>query len=145
MKKGIHLAAVFSLLFLTLATPALPAQFLFSPRSFVRGEYTDNVFLLEDDREEDFLTEVSAGFKAQHLGKASGLELSFDPAYVWYLEFIEQNTWRLPATFRAYTMPSKRTTIDFTNTFIRTEDPEEIDRLRSEGGRVEEIDRRQHT
>ena len=77
--------------------PAFSAQFNFTPRSSAEVEYTDNVDLTEDDKEDDFITTVSAGFTAQLLGKTSGLELSFDPAYVFYEDFTGNDGWRLPA------------------------------------------------
>jgi hypothetical protein len=54
----------------------LAAQFLFTPRTSATEEYTDNLFLTKDDKEDDFITTVSAGFTAQLLGQTSGFELS---------------------------------------------------------------------
>ena len=103
-----------------------------------KEEYTDNVFLTNDNTEDDFITTLSAGFTAELLGRTSGLELSFDPGYVFYRDFTENNTWRLPATLRAWTSPSRATRFEFSNDFLRTEDPVARDRISAEGGRVEE-------
>ena len=102
---------------------AFSAQFRFTPRASVRGVYTDNVFLTKDNTEDDFITRVSAGFTAELLGKTSGLSLSFDPGYVFYQEFTEKNTWRLPANLRAWTELSRATHLEYSNNFLRTEDP----------------------
>ena len=72
------------------------AQFNFTPRTSVSGQYTDNVFRTKEDREDEFITQASAGFTAELLGKTSGLSLSANPSYVWYQEYSEKNTWRLP-------------------------------------------------
>jgi len=117
---------------------AFSAQFTFTPRASVQEEYTDNVFLTNDNTEDDFITTLSAGFTAGLLGRTSGLELSFDPGYVFYQDFTERDTWRLPATLRAWTDPSRATHLEFSNSFLRTEDPVARDRISAEGGRVEE-------
>jgi len=117
---------------------AFCAEFNFTPRASVGGEYTDNVFLSHDDTEDDFITTLSAGFTAGLLGRTSGLELSFDPGYVFYQDFTENDTWRLPASFRAWTSPSRATRFEFRDDFLRTEDPVARDRIAAEGGVVEE-------
>jgi uncharacterized protein (PEP-CTERM system associated) len=117
---------------------AFSAQFIFTPRASVQEEYTDNVFLTNDNTEDDFITTLSAGFTAELLGRTSGLELSFDPGYVFYQDFTDNNTWRLPAGFRAWTTPSRSTRFEFSDDFLRTEDPIDQDRITTEGGRVEE-------
>ena len=117
---------------------AFSAQFNFTPRSSVEVEYTDNVFLTKNNTENDFITTLSAGFTAQLLGRTSGLELSFDPGYVFYEDFTENDGWRLPASLRAWTDLTRATRLEFSNDFIRTEDPVARDRITAEGGRVEE-------
>ena len=117
---------------------AFAAQLIFTPRASVEEEYTDNVFLTHNHTEDDFITTLSAGFTAELLGRTSGLELSFDPGYAFYQDFTDNNTWRLPATFRAWSTPSRSTRFEFTDDFIRTEDPVARDRITAEGGRVEE-------
>jgi len=117
---------------------ALSAQFNFTPRASVEGEYTDNVNRTEDDKKDDFITIVSAGFTAQLLGKTSGAELSSDLSYAIYKDNTDDDGWRIPLNFRAWTDLTKRTSLQFSNNFIRTEDPGAQDRLSAEGGRVEE-------
>ena len=114
------------------------AQFNFTPRASVEGEYTDNVNLTEDDKKDDFITTVSAGFTAQLLGKTSGAELSSDPSYVIYKDNTDDNGWRIPLNFRTWTDLTKRTSLQFSNNFLLTEDPGAQDRLTSEDGRVGE-------
>ena len=118
--------------------PAFSAQFNFTPRSSVEVAYTDNVFLTKNNTKDDFITTLSAGFTAQLLGKTSGLDLSFDPGYVFYQDFTENNGWRLPANLRAWTDLTKATRLEFNDYFIRTEDPVAQERITAEGGRVEE-------
>ncbi|MEE4601809.1 MAG: outer membrane beta-barrel protein, partial [Desulfobacteraceae bacterium] len=123
---------------LSLNPPAFSAQFTFTPRTSAEVEYTDNVFLTKNNTEDDFITTLSAGFTAQLLGRTNGLELSFDPAYVFYEDFTENDGWRLPASLRAWTDVTRATRLEFSNDFTRTEDPVARDRITAEGGRVEE-------
>jgi hypothetical protein len=117
---------------------ALSAQFNFTPRSSVDVEYTDNVFLDENNTEDDVTTTLSAGFTAELLGRTNGLELSFDPGYVFYEDFTENDGWRLPASLRAWTDLTRATRLEFSNDFILTEDPVARERITAEEGRVTE-------
>jgi hypothetical protein len=117
---------------------AFSAQFIFTPRASVSETYTDNLDLTEDDKDDDFITDVSAGFTAQLLGRTSGLDLSFDPGYAFYQEFTENDTWRLPANLRAWVQPSRASRFEFTDNFLRTEDPITQDQVDVQDGRVEE-------
>ncbi|UCF90812.1 MAG: outer membrane beta-barrel protein [Desulfobacterales bacterium] len=113
-------------LFLTLffLTPlAFSYQFNFTPRASVSEEYTDNVFLSDNNKKDDFITIVSAGFAAQLLGKSSGLELSYDPARTIYIEFDERNTWRHAAQLVGWKEIEKHTRLEFADYFLRSEDP----------------------
>ena len=123
----------------SLSSGTFAAQFNFTPRASAQEEYTDNVFLTDDNTEDDFITRVSAGFIAELLGKTSGVSLSFFPGYNWYEEFDENNTWNLPANLRAWVQPSRATRFEFTDTFIRTEDPVPQDQLVSQNNQVEEV------
>ena len=139
MDKKFKIAGFVLVLVISLsATSAFAAQFLFTPRASVNQTYTDNLFLTENNRDDDFITDVSAGFTAQLLGRTSGLDLSFDPGYVFYQEFNENDTWRLPANLRAYIQPSKNTRLEFRDNFLRTEDPITRDQLAVQEGGVEE-------
>ena len=118
---------------------AFCAQLNYTPRASVEGKYTDNVFLTNDDTEDDFITTLSAGFTAELVGRTSGLEFSFDPNYAFYQEFDEFNDWGLLSDLRAWTNPSRATRFEVTNSFIRTTDPlGREDRIAAVGGRVEE-------
>jgi uncharacterized protein (PEP-CTERM system associated) len=51
---------------------AFSAQFNFTPRATATSEYTDNVNLTKDDKQDDFIIVFGAGFTASLLGKTSG-------------------------------------------------------------------------
>ena len=85
-----------------LSTIAYAAQVNFTPRVTARETYTDNVFLTEDDTEDDWITSVTAGGTLSILGKTSGMNLSFDPGYNWYENNTSEDYWRVPVTLNIY-------------------------------------------
>jgi len=113
---------------LTLSVYALntfAAQYNFTPRVSARETYTDNVFLTDENTVDDFITDVSAGGTLSILGRTSGMNFVFDPAYVWYEDGSRENTWRLPATLDIWSNLSPKTRFEFFNRFLRSEDPDE--------------------
>ena len=129
---------IFVVVFLSvffLASFAFAVRWTFQPRMSATQEYTDNVFLSEDNEEDDWITTVSAGFRAEALAKNSELRVSYDPAYTFYNEFDENDGWRHKANLRGFSNLSKRLRFDIRNNFLRTQDPldyEEILVLRDE-------------
>jgi len=117
---------------------AFSAQFNFLPRATATSEYTDNANLTKDDKQDDFIIVLGAGFTASLLGKTSGAELSFDQSYAFYDKNTDNDAWRIPLDFRAWTSPSKKTNLEFTNNFLLTEDPVSREILTAQGGGVEE-------
>ena len=81
---------VFTFIILCIASKTLGFQVTFSPRFSITEEYTDNLFLSEDDEEDEFITVVSAGFTGAITGRNTGLEISYDPAYSIYEEYSER-------------------------------------------------------
>lgn len=117
------------------ATGVSALQATFTPRASVTEQYTSNVFLDENDEKDDWLTIGSVGFTLGLLGRNSGLELSYDPAYAYYLEFDENNSWRHAARLRSWSQFTKNTRLEVGDDFLRSEDTftrEEIDLIRGE-------------
>jgi len=124
---------------MALNSQAFSAQFIFTPRTSVQETYTDNLFLTEDNTEDDFITTVSAGFAAQLLGKTSGLDFSFDPNYEFYHNFNEFDAWGLLSNLRAWVNPSRSSNLELRNNFVRTSDPVgRNDQVVVDGGQVGE-------
>jgi hypothetical protein len=121
MRLKIFVVVFFSVFFL--AHSAFAVRWTFQPRISGTQEYTDNVFLSDDNEEDDWITTVSAGFDAQALGKTGELEVSYDPAYSFYQDFDENDGWRHDARLRGFSNLSKRMRFDIRNDFLRTQDP----------------------
>jgi hypothetical protein len=106
-----------------LASFAFAVRWTFHPRMSATQTYTDNVFLSEDNEEDDWITTVSAGFRAEAKAKNSELRVSYDPAYSFYRDFDENDGWRHKANLRGSSNLSKRMRFDIRNNFLRTQDP----------------------
>jgi hypothetical protein len=118
------------------ATPSLLAyqyRLYLTPRASVSEEYTTNVFLDPDDEKDDFITIVSAGFTAELLGANKGIALSYDPAYAYYKEYDENNSWRHFAILDGWMDLDQYNRLEFRNEFLQSEDPltrDEIETIR---------------
>ena len=98
-------------------------QFNFTPRLSVSGEYTDNVFLQSNDRQDDFITGISPSLTAQLKERTYGFNLSYDPEYVSYAQTTENNTWRHTGNFTGFVDITKRTRLEIRDSLTKTEDP----------------------
>jgi hypothetical protein len=102
---------------------AFAVRWTFQPRVSGTQEYTDNVFLSDDNEEDDWITTISAGFTAKALAKTGELVVSYDPAYSFYQDFDENDGWTHDARLSGFSNISKRTRFDISNNFLRTQDP----------------------
>jgi len=108
---------------LLFTSPSFAFQATFTPRISVNEEYTDNLFLSDENKEHDYITTVSPGFTAELLGKNIGATLSYDPGYTFYDRYSENDTWRHNARFSGWAEITKNTRLDVSDSFLRTEDP----------------------
>ena len=116
---------------------AFAAQYNFTPRTSVRETYTDNVFLTDKNKEDDFITGVYAGGTFQALGKTSGLELISDPSYQWFANNTSEDFWRVPATLDIWSNISRTTKFEIFDRFLR--DTDRVDDnpvIREEDGQI---------
>ena len=138
MKFKIYLCvAISAILFTASSVFAFHATFL--PRISLTEEYTDNLYLSEDNEEDEFITIISLGFTTELLWQHSGIELSYDPARVLYHEFSENDTWRHTALLYGWTNLTRNNRLEIRDAFVRTEDPlgeEDINNLRSEDSAI---------
>ncbi|UCD32970.1 MAG: outer membrane beta-barrel protein, partial [Desulfobacterales bacterium] len=111
--------------FTLLLTPSMifGYQATFTPKISVGAEYTDNVFQQESNEQDEYITTMSPGFISELLGKNSGINLSYNPTYVMYDEFEENDRWRHDARLNGWAELSKNTRLDIRNRFRLTEDP----------------------
>ena len=138
MKFKIYLFIAIVVIFTVSNAAAFQATFL--PRISLSEEYSDNLFLTENNEEDDFITIISIGFTTELLWQQAGIELSYDPAAVLYHEFSENDTWRHTALLYGWADLTRNNRIEVRDAFVRTEDPlgvEDINFLRSEDPAIE--------
>ncbi|MBW2608285.1 MAG: outer membrane beta-barrel protein, partial [Deltaproteobacteria bacterium] len=134
MKFKIYLCVAISTILFT-ASSVFAFQATFLPRISLTEEYTDNLYLSEDNEEDEFITIISIGFTTELLWQHSGIEISYDPARVLYHEFSENDTWRHTALLYGWADLTRNNRLEFRNAFVRTEDPfgeEDVYYLRSD-------------
>ena len=91
IKKLTLFAAV---LFIFLCTTTnLSAEIRLTPRLSAGVEYTDNVRLVPDNTESDYITTVTPGITLEISGRPAGLTLDYAPSYVDYAEGTYEDYW----------------------------------------------------
>jgi Putative beta-barrel porin 2 len=97
----------------------------FLPRVSVDGEYTDNIFLTDNESniDEDFITTITPGFSAEILGKNNGVNMSYNAAYAMYKNYNDFDGWRHNADLKGWSQMTKRTRLAIRDSFLYTEDP----------------------
>jgi hypothetical protein len=123
MMKNVTAVLIFFLSIFLAASHSAAFQVNFTPRASTSMEYTDNIFLSAENEEDEFMTIVSAGFTLELLGKTNGLEITYDPSYVFYNEFSENDTLRHNAQLSAFSDIGRNTRLEITDRFLFTEDP----------------------
>lgn len=122
MKFKIYLfIAISTILFTASSVFAFQATFL--PRISLTEEYTDNLFLMEANEEDDFITIISLGFTTELLWQHGGIELSYDPERVLYHEFSQYDTWRHAGSLYGWADLTRNNRLEVRDDFLRTEDP----------------------
>jgi hypothetical protein len=110
-----------SVCFSYLSAAAFEATFI--PRIQAKEEYTDNVDLDRNNKQDDFITTVTPGFTAGLKGKTAGMELSADPGYSFYANHSEKDDWNVSSNFNAWANTSKNTRLEVRDYFYLTSDP----------------------
>jgi len=123
MKSRIILATICTFFLTTSISFGYTATF--TPKLSVKGEYSDNILLENDDlKEDDVVTTITPGFTAELIGKKGDAKISYDPSYAFYDQFDEFNGWRHRVQFSGMYMTTKNTRLDVRDNFLYTEDPE---------------------
>lgn len=125
LKRYTIVEFIFSLILIVFSSFIIDADayLTFTPRASNSIEYTDNLFLTEKNKEDELINVVSLGFTMGLIGSDKGLELDYDPAYAFYNEFDEYDSWRHNARLFAWSDLTKSTRLEFADRFLLTEDP----------------------
>ncbi len=95
----------------------------FQPTLSITTEYTDNLFLSEDNKESEAVAVLTAGFSTQLADRTRGVELQYELGRSLYDRFSEFDSWRHNADIWSWWMLSPHSTLTFGNKFLYTEDP----------------------
>jgi len=98
-------------------------QLELTPRVHISEEYNDNVYLTNDDEEEDFITASGLGFTLKALGKHSTLTLDYDPQYQYFAQINELSFWEHKAGLAFESQLTRQTKFKIEDRFAYTEDP----------------------
>jgi len=97
------------------------------PRISVGEQYTDNVALAPSNPKPDYISTVSPEITYYLTGPTKGLELSYDPSFIYYADAVGggqgQFGNRQSASLNAWDQLEKHSRLTVTDTFIRTDDP----------------------
>jgi hypothetical protein len=121
--KKILPSLIFSFLCQFICVQAQSAVITFTPRLSVEEEYTSNFFLTSDHEEYDFTTIVTPGFTTQLIGRTGSVSLYYDPAYHYYSDHTEYNSWAHHAGITGTQQATRNSAVHFTNSFLYTSEP----------------------
>lgn len=95
----------------------------FAPGLSLVETYNDNIFLRSTDKTSDLTSAISplASFNVQCVTK--GISLSYQPSFVFYKRYPENDTVRHSAALSAYSQIGEYTRLDFQDSIYRTEEP----------------------
>ncbi|MBA3035273.1 MAG: outer membrane beta-barrel protein [Desulfobacterium sp.] len=102
---------------------AYSAQTVFTPRFSVTEDFTDNVYLTRYNRQEDFVLTPSAMLAFAISNPTRELAISYNPAYSFYHNYSENDTFRQQAALTAGSGLGKNTRFEISDSFLQTEDP----------------------
>jgi hypothetical protein len=123
MKKSHLLALLVLALMVAAEDAARAAQFLFTPRATVAEKYSDNIYLTNKDKKDDFITTPTVGFTLGVPGQTTGLALSYDGGYNFYAQHDENDGWQHNALGSFWHNFTRETRLDFNNAFLYAKDP----------------------
>lgn len=94
-----------------------------TPRVGTEFEYTDNLFLSENNESSDFITTLTSGLTLDLFQRNIGITLDYDASYVMYADHDDSDYWRHMAGFDGWWQISRYLRMELSNDFLRTRDP----------------------
>lgn len=99
------------------------AQVLFTPQLSIGEEYSDNIYLNDNNKQDDFITTIGLGLNGQILWRTAGLVLDYNPSYNRFADHSDLSYWRHAANLHAWKDFSREARLELTDNFLQTEDP----------------------
>ncbi len=115
---------LFSFLILLLLPGASQAEkHFYSVDLSASTEYTDNLYLTEEDKEEDWTSLFGGRFSASRSSRISDLSFQYDFERAQYWRYSKNNTNRHSFTLSYFRSISKHINFSFSNNYYRSEEP----------------------
>ncbi|MBI5578272.1 MAG: outer membrane beta-barrel protein [Deltaproteobacteria bacterium] len=123
MRKSHLLTLLVLVLVVAAENAAMAAQFLFTPRAVMTERFSDNIYLTNNDKKDDFITTPTVGFTVQMPGQTTGISLSYDVGYNFYAKNDENDGWQHNALGSFWHNFTRETRLNLNNSFLYTKDP----------------------
>jgi hypothetical protein len=120
MKKIVFLTFLITLM---ASAPAQAWQGFFTPRLYAGEEFNDNVYLTNDNEENDFITSGGIGFEAGIQTKNSVFKANYDPRYNYFAKNTDLSFWEHKAGLDWQINFTRQTTFKLRDQYGYTEDP----------------------
>ena len=104
---------------LPFASDSYSANTQFSPVLSVSGEYTDNYFRTDSDKDDEYFTIFGADFSFGIIDKKGKLFFDWAPEYKDHNEFDENDFWRHSLGIDGSYQVTKKTSLSFSEDFVR--------------------------
>lgn len=95
----------------------------FQPGFQVSQEFTDNIYLTDNDKESEWITVISPQFSYEIQGKTSDLSLFYAPGFSFYSDHNEYNSIRHNLSLNGNKQLTKHLSFNLSERFSRTEEP----------------------
>jgi Putative beta-barrel porin 2 len=108
----------FAIFFLT--SPAFSKVITeFVPALSISGEYTDNFFRTEDDKDDEYTTIYGAEFSFGIIDQKGSLYLTYAPEYTDHNEFNEYDSWSHNVAIDGSYQATRNTNLTFSESYVR--------------------------
>jgi hypothetical protein len=123
MKKHLVLLATVVLIHVLSGSCFAQRQVELIPSISVRETYNDNIFLTNTNEQSDFITAAIPSLTLNVLSEHTKLGMRYNPSFVWYDEFSENNTTRHQGTVSWDQQVTQYMSFNLSNTYLRSEEP----------------------
>ena len=123
MKNRVYLLIAIIPFFLLQTGTVSAWQFNITPQFRAEEEFNDNLFLSNNNEEEEYITRVSLGFTSQAKTKNSTIEASYFPWYNYYGRNTDLSDWSHRADLSIESKPTQHTWFKLLEEFAYLEDP----------------------
>lgn len=105
-----------------ISSPSKRYRIRITPKISIKAEYDDNIFLLKNNKEGDFITTVSPGLLMSIDSGKTGLELEYTFGWVKYRDFSENDFIRHNGRLKFWQRLTRRLTFNLSDSYLKSND-----------------------